>query len=561
MVVAMIIGAILEAIGIGGILPIISIMGDEKILDNCLELRSFASQFGINSYIALILTCASSLIFLYIIKNIYMVWLIKLQIKFALNNQVKFAGDLFGVYLKKPYSYHLSKNTAELTRNISMSIVSVFSNILVSMLALITECITGAIIWLMLIFIDPFTATIVAGLMAGLIWLIMVRIRRKLHLQGSIQVQYSNEMIKWLNQGLGAIKETKILQKEEYFLRQFNSAYEKYGKANCYYLTISQLPRFFIETLVTCGLLLLIIVKLAFGTSPAQIVPLLGVLALAAFRLMPCANRIVNLSTNLKYSMPVLDDIYSDLMLIRKNKCQVNEKENEPNNLEKLEFNESIDINGVVFKYPESDVKILDKLSFKIPKGSFVGIIGQSGAGKTTFVDVLLGLLRPQEGKIFVDGKDIMEHLSLWQRKLAYVPQSIYLIDGTIRENIALGVATCDIDEARIHDVLYMADLNRFIDSLPQKLDTIVGERGAKLSGGQRQRIGIARALYNSPDILILDEATAALDQETEDNITSAIIKLKGKITVVAIAHRIATLQQCDFKVQFFEGHIKIIKP
>lgn len=549
----MVIGAMFEAVGIGAILPLISIMGDPAFLDKHPVIRGYASLLQIHSHNAFIIASAGLLILFYMSKNIYMAWQTRLQIRFSMQNQIFYAGQLLAGYLNKPYLYHLDQNSATLLRNVNSGAIVAFSAILVPTFTLITEIITAVAIWAMLVLVDPFTAIIVASILGLMMYGIIKTFRKKITQQGKVQNAYSAVYLKWLNQGLGAIKETKVLRKESFFLQEFNKAYDKYGEANSGFMFLNQLPRMFIESIVVSGLLLLIVTKLALGTAPMDIVPLLGVLALAAFRLMPCANRIVNLSNGIRFQMPLFNELYDEFMAIKKR--QINKEQILlPANKNKMPFEHEIKIEHLGFQYPQGKQDVLQDVSFSVPKGSFVGIIGQSGAGKTTFVDILLGLLEPTSGRICVDGANIYNDIRSWQANLSYVPQSIYLIDGTIRENIALGIAEKDIDDVKIRKVLIMAEFYDFVEALPDKIHTTVGERGVKLSGGQRQRIGIARALYYEPEVLILDEATSALDNETEKSITDTIIKLKGKITIIAIAHRVSTLVDCDFKMKFEDG-------
>jgi len=556
-ILCMLIGAFFEAVGIGAILPLISIMSDPDFLDNHTIIRIYASTFNIQTHNNFIIFSACFLILLYVLKNLYMTWLMKLQIKFSMKRQIYYAGKLLEGYLNKPYLYHLDQNTATLLRNVAGGAAVTFSGILIPTFTLITEIITAIVIWIMLIFVDAFTAVIIAGILGIMMYGIIKAFHKKITQQGEIQNEFSAIYAKWLNQGLGAIKETKVLRKESYFLHEFNQAYEEFGQANSDFMFLNQLPRLFIETLVTSGLLLLIITKLYLGVQPIDIVPLLGVLALAAFRLMPCANRIVNLSNSVNFQMPLFDILYDELLEIKENHKKNKKIEHIAEN--KIAFQQEIVIQELSFQYPQGKEEVLQNISFQIAKGTFVGIVGQSGAGKTTFVDILLGLLEPSRGKIFVDGQDIFQNIRGWQANLSYVPQTIYLIDGTIRENIALGITENEIDDQKIETVTRMAELYDFIEELPQKLSTKVGERGVKLSGGQRQRIGIARALYYSPEVLILDEATSALDNETEKSITDTILKLKGKITIIAIAHRVSTLENCDFKIKFEDGKVNIL--
>ena len=557
-VAAMVVGAMLEAVGIGAILPLISLMGQPDFLGRHDEIQSYAAGMGIEGHRDLIMAGALALIFLYAIKNLYMAWQTKLQIDFSLRYQVYFSGQLMANYLSKPYM--LNHNTATLLRNINSGGQVAFSTILIPTFMLLTELITAGTIWLMLVFVDAFTAIVVAGLMAALIYALLKSFRRKIAEAGRVQNEYAAVYIKWLNQGLGAIKETKVMRRERFFLEEFLESYTLYGNANRKFLFLNQLPRMIIETLVVCALLLMIVVKLSLGTVPGDIVPLLGVLALAAFRLMPSANRIVNLANGIKFQMPLFEELYREFLAIKSRAVHRRELKLAADS-GKLSFQQELSVENLGFAYPGREETVLKEVSFHVPKGAFVGIVGPSGAGKTTFVDILLGLLRPAKGRILVDGVDIWQDIRAWQANIAYVPQTIYLIDGTIRENIALGMRPEDIDDDKVRRVLKMAELHDFVAAQPEGINAMVGERGVRLSGGQRQRIGIARALYQEPEVLILDEATSSLDSATEESITHTILKLKGEITILSIAHRVSTLAECDFKVKFAEGEAMLLEP
>lgn len=558
LVAVMMIGAVLEAVGIGAILPLISLMGQPDFLDRHTEIAGYASGVGITTHTQLIIGLSLLLILLYILKNLYLAWQLRLQIQFSISNQIQFSKELMASYLSKPYLFHLNHNTATLLKNVNNGGVVVFSYILIPAFQLLTELVTAATIWLMLVFVDPFTAIIVAGVMGGMIYAILRAFRRKIGETAEIQNAYATLYIQALNQGLGAIKETKVMRKEQAFLQSFAKNYEQYGLATGSFGFLNQLPRMIIETLIVCALLFLIIEKVALGNSPMEIVPLLGVLALAAFRLMPSANRIVTLSNGIKFQLPLFEELYRELLALKSRKYH-------SRNLKladtppPLPFTNTICVEHLGFYYPGTSEDVLTDVSFSIPKGSFVGILGPSGAGKTTFVDILLGLFVPTRGRITVDGIDIRHELRAWQANIAYVPQSIYLTDATIRENVAMGESPNEIDDARVYQALAMAELDEFVNMQGQGIDTMVGERGVKLSGGQRQRIGIARALYQQPEVLILDEATSALDNETEKSITDTILKFKGQITIVAIAHRVSTLAECDFKVRFDSGKAEVL--
>jgi len=559
LVIVMMVGAVLEAIGIGAIFPLISLMGQPDFLVQHPEIAGYAAKLGITTHTELIIGLALLLILLYTVKNLYLAWQLRLQIQFSISNQIQFSKEIMANYLAKPYLFHLNHNTAILLRNVNSGGVVIFSNILIPTFQLLTEIITALTIWGMLVFADPFTAIVVAGVMGGLIYALLRSFRRKIDETARIQNTYAVSYVQAVNQGLGAIKETKVMRKEQFFLQAFIENYEKYGLANGKFMFLNQIPRMIIETLIVCALLFLIIEKMAMGNTPMEIVPLLAVLALAAFRLMPSANRIVTLSNSIKFQIPLFDELYRELIAIKSRKYHHRKLKME-DIPPPLPFTDIIHVEHLGFYYPGTSAEVLTDISFSIPKGSFVGILGPSGAGKTTFVDILLGLFAPNCGRITVDGTDIRHKLRAWQANIAYVPQSIYLTDATVRENVALGESLDEIDDARVHKALVMAELDAFVNTQPKGIETMVGERGVKLSGGQRQRIGIARALYQQPEVLILDEATSALDNETEKSITDTILKFKGEITIIAIAHRVSTLEECDFRVKFENGTAEIVR-
>ena len=557
--IVMVVGAMLEAIGIGAILPLISVMGQSDFLHEHLLLSEYLSCFGIYTHTQFVMSLSLLLVILYLLKNFYLAWQLRLQINFSITKQIQFSKDLLATYLAKPYHFHLDHNTATLLRNVNNGGNAIFTYILINTFQLLTEIIPVATIWGMLICVDSFTAIIVAGAMGGLVYALIRTFRKRIEYAGDMKNNYAARYIQSVNQGLGGIKETKVMQKESFFLDDFVKNYEKYGLANQRFLFLNQLPRMIIESLVVSALLFLIVVKIAMGGNPMDIVPLLGVLALAAFRLMPSASRIVNTSNTIRFEMPLFEELYDELMAIKERK--LNHRKFDFDKVSSLlPFLYQIRVDHIGFHYPDVTEDVLFDVSFSVPKGSYVGIIGSSGAGKTTFVDILLGLLVPTRGKIFVDDVDVYQDVRAWQANIAYVPQSIYLIDATIRENVALGEASNEIDDVRVYKALAMAELDEFVSSQPLGVQTMVGERGVKLSGGQRQRIGIARALYQQPKVLILDEATSALDTETEKSITSTILKFKGQITIISIAHRLSTLEECDFKVKFENGKAEILR-
>lgn len=552
--IAMLFGAMLESIGIGAIFPLITLMTENDFFVMYPEIAVNIKSFGIKTNGEFLIAVACFVILLFIFKGIYLSAEIGLQRYFSYKYQALFSKALFEEYLKKPYLYHINKNTATLLRNVNNGAFVIFVQMLMPAFTILTEIFTMLAIAVTILLVDTHTAVLSAALIGMMILFVTKLLRPFMIKQGKSQNMASKEYIKWMNQGLGAIKETKIMHKERFFIDEFNKNYKQYAEAVQKFSYFNDIPRIIIESLVITILLSVVIVKICFGEDASTIVPILGVWAFAAFRLMPSANRIVSYMNAIKNQMPFLEEIYPDLMMIKKR--QICKNIEDLTCREKMLFKSSLKMDNVFFKYPDGENYILNGVSFQIRKGDFVGIVGSSGSGKTTCVDLLLGLLRPEKGQILCDDKSIEFNIQAWQSNLAYVPQDIYLIDGTIRENIALGESIDTVDNDLLEKVLHMAELHKHVLDMPKGVDTFVGERGVKLSGGQRQRIGIARALYQQPEVLVLDEATSALDNDTEKSITNTILKLKGQITIIAIAHRVSTLEQCDYKLKFEKGKV-----
>mgnify|MGYP002626084294 CR=1 FL=1 len=553
LILLMLIIAVFEAFGIGLLYPLITIIGDAEWLEHHENIASILSVFKIDTHRKLIFFASLSLLCFYIVKNILILLQGKIQINFSLNNQRDYSKRLYAYYMHKPYMYHLDTNISVISRNISQGGNTVFSEILISTLQIITNIITILVIWTFICFIDWVIAIGVAFVMGPLVLAQLNYFRKKITKAGEIQNKCNAKNVKWINQGFFSIKETKVMQREDYFIDEFDKSYSAFAESQKDFFFVQRFPRAIIELFTIGGILLLIAIKMLLNSDTASLIPTLGVLALAAVRLMPSLNQMISMFNSIKFRLPLFNDIYDDLMVVRNNKDMEEQKLISKTKVA-LPFENEISVQNLTFAYPSKTVNVLSEVSFSIPKGSFVGIVGPSGAGKTTFVDILLGLLPPKSGIITVDGKNIYENLSGWLNNIAYVPQSIYLVDGSIKDNIAFGISPEDVDDEQIQKVLKMAELYDFVQTLEQKENTNVGDRGAKLSGGQKQRIGIARALYHKPAVLVLDEATSALDNETEKQITETILRLKGSITIISIAHRLSTLENCDFKIKFDGG-------
>lgn len=559
-IVLMALCAVMEAFGIGLVYPLIRIIGNKNFLEEHDKIAGIVVHFGVTNHRRLVFFSSLCLLAFYIFKNFIILYEGKLQIAFSMKNQKDYTKRLYAYYMSRPYLYHLNTNIAIILRNINNGGSTVFSNILIKTLSIITDLITIAVIWAFLCYMDIVTALGCAFFVAPLVFAMLNYFRKKIGTYGSVQNAYFAEVNKWINQGFGSLKETKVMQKEAFFTSEFFKSYSMYTDSVTGFLFVQRLPRAIIELTTIGGILLLIAVKMLIKSDPETLIANLGVLALAAVRIMPCLNRITALFNDIKFSMPLFNEMYEDLMIVKKEK-NIAEKNIIEVSKQNLVFDKEIEVRNLSFTYPgKTSGPVFTGLSFKIPKGAFVGIVGASGAGKTTFIDILLGLLPPDSGNISVDGQNIGENLSGWLNNIAYVPQSIYLVDGSIKDNIAFGIASKDVDAGQIQKVLKMAELYDFVQTLPDKEKSNVGDKGAKLSGGQRQRIGIARALYHNPKVLILDEATSALDNETERQITDTILKLKGSITIIAIAHRLSTLEHCDFKIEFDKGNAKVLR-
>ena len=553
LIVLMFFIAVFEAFGIGLLYPLINIIGDANWLEKHKKVAAILILFGVNTHRKLIFFASISLFLFYIIKNALILLQGKIQINFSLNNQRDYSKRLYTYYMRSPYFYHLGTNIAVISRNIVTGGAVIFSEILINTLQIITNIITIVVIWIFVCGIDWIIAVSIVFLLGPIVLGLLNYFRREITHAGNVQNICAAKNGKWINQGFYSIKETKVMQREEYFISEFDKSYSEYIDSNKKFLFIQRFPKSIIELFTIGGILLLIAGKMIFGADTERLIPTLGVLALAAVRLMPSLNQMISMFNSIKFRLPLFLEMYDDLIIVRNNK-DFEESHGISEKKSPMNFNREIVVQNLTFAYPKQEKNVFTNISFSLPKGGFVGIVGPSGAGKTTFVDILLGLLPPKSGCIKIDGQNIYDNLSGWLDNIAYVPQSIYLIDGSVKENIAFGIAPEDVDDDKIERVLKMAELYDFVQSLPEGANSNVGDRGLNLSGGQKQRIGIARALYTEPSVLILDEATSALDNATEKQITDTILKLKGKITIISIAHRLSTLENCDFKIEFKNG-------
>lgn len=548
---AVVIGSFLELLGVTVFMPFINIISDQTTIRKTWYLNMVYESFGFTSSKQFLIALTIGIIGIYVIKNVYLILEKNYIFKFSYNTQMKLSTRLLDTYMKEPYTFHLNKNIATLQRSLHED-TSRFMQVILYSLELVAELAVCLVLVVYLMIVSKSITIIVLGLLALCIGIFMVTTRNYSRKLGLDNQGYQGKIFQWMNQALGGIKEIKILERETYFTDEFQKYYKKYARGLQIARTISILPKYLVEAVSMTGILIAIVVKLIFGEADmTYYIPQLTVFAVAAMRLMPSVGRINEHTTNMLYAFPSVELVYHDLRDIED---YLEEKNSEIR--EEWDLQRGIEVKDVTYYYPDTEEPVIDGANLSIEKGKTVAFIGSSGAGKTTMVDIILGLLVPQKGVVMADDINIHEKPKTFHAQVGYIPQVIYLSDDTIRNNIAFGVKEEQIDEKAVLAAMEKAQLTEFIDSLPNGLDTIVGDRGVRLSGGQRQRIGIARALYHDPEILVLDEATSALDNETEAAVMEAIENLQGTKTMIIIAHRLTTIQNVDVIYEVGDGKV-----
>lgn len=545
---------IMELVGVTAILPFINIILDSSVIQSNKYLKMLYDIGNFNSDVDFLIFIAIVLIVIYVIKNLLLIKSYDLQYKFTFNNQKIMASKMLKSYLEQPYLFHLNHSSAELIRSINTDIVMMYQAI-VALLGLVAEMLVCIVLGTFLLFKDPMITLVVVGSLFLMIIIFAKKMKNYLSRIGEEDRTYSLGIVKWLQQSFGGLKETKIMHREKFFQSNFDDQYNKWADLERIYRDLQLIPKPIMETICISAILVAIIIKLSMGTDAVSFISSISVFAIAAFRLLPSFNRISTYINAILFYYPAFDAVYNDLAQIGD---VLDRPSEDSRNIVALGFEDTINIDKLSFKYPTADDYVINNASFSIPKNKTVAFIGPSGAGKTTLADIILGVLEPSDGHIMVDGVDIFKDIESWQKNVGYIPQTIYLMDDTIKNNIVFG-SEYEVDEERLQNAIKEAQLDEFVDSLKDGLDTEIGESGMRLSGGQRQRIGIARALYNNPNVLVLDEATSALDNDTEKAVMDAINSLAGSKTLIIIAHRLSTVSGCDIKYEVKDGTVRTV--
>ncbi len=549
----MILGGLLEMLSVSLMIPFMNAVIDtDKFMMNK-YVKYVSSSFGIKDTKQFLTSFAIMLALVFIFKNLYLLFQTNVQNHFIYGNMFDTQKRLLNSFLNRPYEYFLAAKSGEILRIVGEDTMETFK-CLSNLISIFTETIVAFILLVTMLIVSPIITLGIAGILCITMFGILILVRPRMSAAGlALQVGASG-MRKWLLQSIQGIKEVKVSRKEAFFSKKYNEYGKGYINAILTSTIFGTIPRYAIETICLSSFFLIVASLIYHGQAVDTMIPIISAVAMTALRLIPAVNRVSASLAAISYQEPMLNKMLENLCLIDSNNSGIMESKEEVGRIKG--FNEGFGFKNLTYSYPGNDVTVLDNSNLMISKGESIGIVGPSGAGKTTTVDILMGLLNPTSGCVFIDGIDIKTDMEGWLRQIGYIPQLIFLLDDTIRANIAFGISDEDIDDAAVWRALEEAALADFVRELPDGLDTNVGERGIRLSGGQRQRIGIARALYTNPSILFFDEATSALDNETEKAIMESINHLHGNKTIIIIAHRLSTIEACDIVYRVEEGKI-----
>ena len=530
------IGTALEALGIGLVIPVMTTMSKATTGNSGSVLQPLFNFFGIRAVGTMVGVAVLCIVATYFIKNLYRLFFNYISGRVGNFTSHEVTSQLFRSYLTRPYTFHLQRNSSDLLNSMQQE-AGMTIGLVGSVTGLVQELLlASAVIWLM-VYTEPIAAfsTVLILVLGSLLYL---KVTKPLIIRfGEQRQKITAPLTRYMLQGFGGVKDIKVLGRSNDFLNQYESQNLIVQNSGLRYGILKSIGPMWTELLAMSGLTVVVWVMVWQNRPPDRIIPLLGLFVIATWRFVPTVNSVVNLTNSIRYSRPAVESVYREFEYIKSQQDVVKTK---------IIFNEKVEMRNLTFNYPNTIAPSLSAVNIVVRKGETVGFIGPSGAGKSTLVDVILGLLPQTSGELLIDGVEMQEHNLEWQSTIGYVSQAIYLTDDTVRRNVAFGIAEADVDEVALERALKSAQLWDFVDGLPNKTHTIVGERGVRVSGGQRQRIGIARALYHEPQVLVLDEATSSLDIETETEVMSAIRALQGFKTILIVAHRLSTVQHCD---------------
>ena len=537
----MFISLVLEIFGLSIIIPMITIFSDFDNINKNSFFYKILTNIGGTEQNELIFFSIIFLLIFFFIKSLFVGYVLFKQLEFTFDTQKKLSSRLFDNYLKLPYEKFIELNTSILIKNITKETQLFALNCIQPFLYIFSQSLIFFGITVIIIIIEPIGATIsfIALCIPGVFFYFFSK--NKILEWGKSRMLHDENRFQFIQEGLGALKIIKIFNKENFFLKKYELSNFGSAKQDMRVRFVDQLPRLLLEFFAILGFCILFLLLIYQNIDEKKILPILGLFAFGIFRIIPSLNKILSQITNLKFSEEVVDVLYKELKNYKKDDINIEEKKFLINNI-----NNKIEFKNVDFVYPHSEKIIFKDLNIKISKGEKIGIIGSSGIGKSTFLDLLLGVIKPQKGEILYDGKNIKNLNLNYKKILGYVPQSIFLIDGSIKENIAFGIQNDEINLENLEQSVKRSAIENYIKSLPNGLNTNVGERGIKLSGGQIQRIGLSRAMYLNPEMIILDEATSALDRETEEKIMDTIFNLNKDKTIIIVTHKLDTIKECD---------------
>lgn len=527
-----------------------AIMMPDSYMDNAF-IAMFCNILGIEGYRNAVILCSAFIIAAYLIKTFYIIMQNNIIYKFIYFGHKELSCKVMNSYLEQDYFFHVKNNSADLIRNVYND-TNMFYVAVLNVIQLMSELCTITAIGVYL-FVKDGMLTLGIGVIVGSFTFFFMRFykNRLKHMGEEYRRLYAG-IVKCMQQSFGGIKEIKIANREKFFGDEFDSINYDLAKNQKDNALLNSIPKPVMEAACIGSLMIIVIIKAAAGDISTAFATTLGVFAMGAMRLLPSVNKISSYISTLLYSRAFVESVFTE----RQRMLAIAKRKSEENTISEITFDNNISVEELSFSYDEGEENVIDDVSFEIRKNTSVAFIGPSGAGKTTMVDIMLGVLKPQKGAVKVDGSNIADCMDAWHKKVGYIPQNIYLMDESLRKNIAFGVPEDEIDDEKVWKVLREAQLESVVKEMDEKLDTVIGEMGVRLSGGQRQRIGIARALYRDPEILVLDEATSALDTETEKAVMEAIDSLHGRMTLIIIAHRLSTIKNCDVVYEVKEGKV-----